>query len=136
MDTLQCAIVLAKLSRFDWEIEQRLRIGDAYNQQMDRLGVERVQQKDDRTSVFGQYTILVQDRGTVQAKLSEQGVPTAVHYPVPLNRQPAYAHLCCPECAPNSDIAAARVISLPMSPYLSEQDQQQVIASLKIAIGA
>ena len=136
MDTLQCAIVLAKLSRFDWEIEQRLRIGDAYNQQMDRLGVERVQQKDDRTSVFGQYTILVQDRGTVQAKLSEQGVPTAVHYPVPLNRQPAYAHLCCPDCTPNSDIAAARVMSLPMSPYLSEQDQQQVIASLKIAIGA
>ena len=136
MDTLQCAIVLAKLSRFDWEIEQRLRIGDAYNQQMDRLGVERVQQKDDRTSVFGQYTILVRDRGTVQAKLSEQGVPTAVHYPVPLNRQPAYAHLCCPECTPNSDIAAARVMSLPMSPYLSEQDQQQVIALLKIAIGA
>jgi UDP-2-acetamido-2-deoxy-ribo-hexuluronate aminotransferase len=136
MDTLQCAIVLAKLSRFDWEIEQRLRIGDAYNQQMDRLGVERVQQKDDRTSVFGQYTILVQDRGTVQAKLSEQGVPTAVHYPVPLNRQPAYAHLCCPDCTPNSDIAAARVMSLPMSPYLSEQDQQKVIASLKIALGA
>ena len=136
MDTLQCAIVLAKLLRFDWEIEQRLRIGDAYNQQMDRLGVERVQQKDDRTSVFGQYTILVQDRGTVQAKLSEQGVPTAVHYPVPLNRQPAYAHLCCPDCTPNSDIAAARVMSLPMSPYLSEQDQQKVIASLKIALGA
>jgi UDP-2-acetamido-2-deoxy-ribo-hexuluronate aminotransferase len=86
--------------------------------------------------VFGQYTIFVEDRSTVQAKLSEQGVPTAVHYPVPLNRQPAYAHLCCPDCTPNADIAAAQVMSLPMSPYLSEGDQQKVIASIKIAIGA
>lgn len=136
MDTLQCAIVLAKLSRFDWEIEQRVRLGSLYNDLVDDIGIKRVQQKDDRTSVFGQYTIFVEDRSTVQAKLSEQGVPTAVHYPVPLNRQPAYAHLCCPDCTPNADIAAARVMSLPMSPYLSEGDQQKVIASLKIAIGA
>jgi UDP-2-acetamido-2-deoxy-ribo-hexuluronate aminotransferase len=136
MDTLQCAIVLAKLSRFDWEIEQRVRLGNIYNQLIDDAGITRVQQKDDRTSVFGQYTIFVEDRSTVQAKLSDQGVPTAVHYPVPLNRQPAYAHLCCPDCTPNADIAAARVMSLPMSPYLNEQDQQKVIASLKIAIGA
>lgn len=136
MDTLQCAIVLAKLSRFDWEIEQRVRLGSLYNDLIDDTGIKRVQQKDDRTSVFGQYTIFVEDRSTVQAKLSEQGVPTAVHYPVPLNRQPAYAHLCCPDCTPNADIAAARVMSMPMSPYLSEGDQQKVIASLKIAIGA
>jgi UDP-2-acetamido-2-deoxy-ribo-hexuluronate aminotransferase len=136
MDTLQCAIVLAKLSRFDWEVEQRTRIGNIYNQLIDEIGIRRVQQKGDRTSVFGQYTIFVEDRSTVQAKLSEQGVPTAVHYPVPLNRQPAYAHLCCPDCTPNADIAAAQVMSLPMSPYLSEGDQQKVIASIKIAIGA
>jgi len=136
MDTLQCAIVLAKLTQFEWEMEQRLSIGRTYNQLIDDIGVERVRQKDDRTSVFGQYTILVDERDRIQAQLGEQGVPTAVHYPVPLNRQPAYHHLCCADCTPNADWAAARVMSLPMSPYLSEEAQIKIVNSLKIAIFA
>jgi UDP-2-acetamido-2-deoxy-ribo-hexuluronate aminotransferase len=53
--------------------------------------------KPDRTSVFAQYTLLVQDRDALQARLHQAGIPTAVHYPVPLNEQPAYAHRCCPD---------------------------------------
>lgn len=136
MDTLQCAIVLAKLTQFEWEIEQRLSIGRTYNQLIDDIGVERVQQKADRTSVFGQYTILVDERDRIQAQLGEQGVPTAVHYPVPLNRQPAYHHLCCADCTPNADLAATRVMSLPMSPYLSPINQYKIVDALSAFISS
>jgi UDP-2-acetamido-2-deoxy-ribo-hexuluronate aminotransferase len=68
----------------------------------------------DRTSVFAQYTILVEDREALQAKLTDAGIPTAVHYPIPLNEQPAYAHLCCPDCTPVARNSARQVMSLPM----------------------
>jgi UDP-2-acetamido-2-deoxy-ribo-hexuluronate aminotransferase len=130
MDTLQCAIVLAKLERFDWELEQRTLVGARYNALLDDVGISRVQQRAERTSVFAQYTIFVEDRERRQAALSEAGIPTAVHYPVPLNAQPAYEHLCCPECTPVSQRVAQRVLSLPMGPDLTEQEQSLVVRKL------
>jgi UDP-2-acetamido-2-deoxy-ribo-hexuluronate aminotransferase len=124
MDTLQCAIVLAKLQRFEWEVQQRIQIGAEYNRLMDEAGISRVQQLADRTSVYAQYTVFVQDREKVQAHLKQAGIPTAVHYPVPLNEQPAYENLCCPDCMPNANMAANRVMSLPMHPDLSEATLQ------------
>lgn len=120
MDTLQCAIVLAKLERFEWEVEQRIAIGQQYNQLMDEAGIKRVQQRNDRTSVFAQYTVLVDDREQLEKKLKDAKIPTAVHYPVPLNQQPAYQHLCCPDCTPVAKEIAKQVMSLPMSPDLAE----------------
>lgn len=134
MDTLQCAIVLAKLDRFEWEIERRLAIGARYNELMDALGIARVQQRPDRTSVFAQYTVLVEHRDRVQQALQAAGIPTAVHYPVPLNAQPAYQHLCCVECTPNSQRIAQQVLSLPMGPDLTEENQDQVVAALGHAV--
>jgi UDP-2-acetamido-2-deoxy-ribo-hexuluronate aminotransferase len=72
----------------------------------------------------------------VQAALQAQGIPTAVHYPIPLNRQPAYAALCCPDCTPRADEAAARVLSLPMSADLNEADQDRVVQALAAALAA
>lgn len=132
MDTIQCAVVLAKLERFDWEVEQRIAIGKRYNAMLDEIGVRRVSQRDDRTSVFAQYTVLLDDREAVQAKFAEAGVPTAVHYPVPLNEQPAYKHLCCPDCTPLSRDAAKRVMSLPMGPDLSLAAQESVVQILTV----
>ena len=126
MDTLQCAIVLAKLERFDWEIEQRMNVGNRYNEKFDGLGVQRVVQRQDRTSVFAQYTIFTKDRGALQEHLSQHGVPTAVHYPIPLNEQPAYKHLCCPDCTPEASRVAKLVMSLPMSPGLADEDLSAV----------
>lgn len=123
MDTLQCAIVLAKLERFDWEIEQRMRIGQHYNELMDAKGIRRVQQLADRNSVFAQYTILVDKREDIQARLTQAGIPTAIHYPLPLNQQPAYATCGCMESTPVAMQAARQVLSLPMSAYLSPADQ-------------
>jgi UDP-2-acetamido-2-deoxy-ribo-hexuluronate aminotransferase len=126
MDTLQCAIVLAKLEHFDGEIEQRIAIGQRYNQLMDEAGIVRVQQHLDRTSVFAQYTIFVENREQTQMILKQAGIPSAVHYPIPLNEQPAYKQLCCPDCTPVARDIAKKVVSLPMGPNLSKANQDRV----------
>jgi UDP-2-acetamido-2-deoxy-ribo-hexuluronate aminotransferase len=74
--------------------------------------------------------VFVDDRTAVQAALQAQGIPTAVHYPEPLHHQPAYVALCCPDCCPRSERAAARVMSLPMSAYLGPADQDRVVRAL------
>jgi UDP-2-acetamido-2-deoxy-ribo-hexuluronate aminotransferase len=127
MDTLQCAIVLAKLDRFEWEVKQRTKVGNRYNQLLDELKVPRVNQRQDRTSVFAQYTIFSEDRDALQKQLSEVGVPTSVHYPVPLNEQPAYKHLCCPDCTPEASRVAKLVMSLPMGPDLNDDDLEMIV---------
>lgn len=134
MDTLQCAIVLAKLERFDWEVEQRLKIGAKYNE-LFAGKVETVTQRSDRTSVFAQYTVFVKDREKVQAALKQADIPTAVHYPVPMHLQPAYQSLCCPECCPQSVIAADSVMSLPMYPDLSADTQLTISNALIGVVG-
>ena len=130
MDTLQCAIVLAKLERFEWEVQQRHEIGERYNQRLDQAGIARIQQRADRTSVYAQYTVMVPNREALQKRLAEAGIPTAVHYPVPLNEQPAYKHLCCPDCTPVAQQLAKRVMSLPMSAELTLEQQQHIVAAL------
>ena len=131
MDTLQCAIVLAKLERFEWEIKRRLEIGLRYNELCDLAGIERVVQRPDRTSVFAQYTVKVDNRDLTQQALNKQQIPTAVHYPVPINLQPAYRHLCCSDCTPVASKLAARVMSLPMSAELTTDDQARIVSALK-----
>ncbi len=132
MDTLQCAIVLAKLERFDWEIEQRLAIGQRYNTLIDECGIQRVQQRSDRTSVFAQYTVFVEHREQVQEKFKLAGIPTAVHYPYPLNQQPAYQHLSSGSLddTPVSNESAKRVMSLPMGADLKPNEQRTIIQAL------
>jgi len=136
MDTLQCAIVLAKLERFDWEIQQRLAIGERYRELLAEVpGVELLSVHPDRDCVWAQYTVFVPERERVQKALQAQGVPTAVHYPRPLHHQPVYAHLAPADACPHSIAAAQRVMSLPMSADLLAADQQRVVAALKAALG-
>lgn len=148
MDTLQCSVVLAKLERFDWEVERRLEIGAKYNALMDERGIPRVQQRSDRTSVFAQYTVFVGNREEVQKQLAEgssastdndqrsashdqrHSIPTAVHYPIPLNEQPAYQHLCKGIESPVSSALSQRVMSLPMSAYLTLNEQMLVSSAV------
>jgi UDP-2-acetamido-2-deoxy-ribo-hexuluronate aminotransferase len=130
MDTLQCAVVLAKLDRFEWEIERRTQIGRRYDALCDEMGIGRVKQMPDRTSVYGQYTVLVDNRDEVQEQLKQAAIPTAVHYPIPLNEQPAYRELS--RCAPTPVAAgvAKRVMSLPMGPDLNEEVQLNIVRQL------
>jgi UDP-2-acetamido-2-deoxy-ribo-hexuluronate aminotransferase len=105
-------------------------IGTRYNELLDAAGVRRVVQRPDRSSVFAQYTVFVSDRTTVQQRLATAGIPTAVHYPFPLNRQPAYVDLCLGKLTPVSDAAAAQVMSLPMHADLSHTQQEAVVSAL------
>ncbi|MDE2118585.1 MAG: DegT/DnrJ/EryC1/StrS family aminotransferase [Betaproteobacteria bacterium] len=131
MDTLQCAIVLAKLERFNWEVEQRIQIGKRYNE-LFAGKVEAVIQRPDRAGVYGQYTVMVEDRESVQQKLKEAGIPTAVHYPIPLHLQPAYAHLGKRVGGyPVAEALSMRVMSLPMSPELSKDAQQIIVDAMQ-----
>lgn len=130
MDTLQCAIVLAKLERFAWEVQQRHYIGQHYNLLLDEAGIARIQQRPDRTSAFAQYTVMMPNREAVQKRLAEVGIPTAVHYPVPLNEQPAYKHLCCSDCTPVTQQFAKLVMSLPMSSELDYEQVKQIANAL------
>jgi UDP-2-acetamido-2-deoxy-ribo-hexuluronate aminotransferase len=132
LDTLQAAVLLAKLERFDWELQRRAEIGVRYQSLL--RDVEQVAVRADRNSVFAQFTVMVDRRADVQAALKAAGVPTAVHYPKPLNHQPAYAHWCCADCTPASTRQADRVLSLPMSADLSEVDQDRVVAALHQAL--
>ena len=86
--------------------------------------------RPDRTSVWAQYTVLVDNRDAVQEKMKQQGIPTAVHYPRPLHRQPAYEKLCDPKLMPVSDSLADRVVSLPMSADLSDAQLHTVAQAL------
>lgn len=131
MDSIQCAVVLAKLGIFDNELAARQSIAARYADAFAGR-VETIRVKQDRTSVHAQYTIQVDRRDAFQKALGDRGVPTAVHYPVPITAQPAYAHLAGAPC-PASDRASTRVISLPMSPYLSGADQDKVIEAVLAA---
>lgn len=130
MDTLQCAVVLAKLERFDWEVGQRKVIGARYNQLLDEAGVGRVVQRTDRTSVYAQYTIFAEDRPALQDALGKRKIPVAVHYPVPLNEQLAYRDLCSSQPTPLSAGIAQKVMSLPMSADLTAEQQDAIVAAL------
>jgi UDP-2-acetamido-2-deoxy-ribo-hexuluronate aminotransferase len=132
MDTLQCAVVLAKLERFEWELDRRRELGARYGQLLAGVpGVATLAVRPDRDCVWGQYTVLVDRRAAVQAALQSDGVPTAVHYPKPLHRQPAYERWVPPMACPHAEEVAARVLSLPMSADLAEADQAGVARSIR-----
>ena len=131
MDTLQCAIVLAKLERFEWELQRRREIGARYAALLAGSGVQLLAVRPDRDCVWGQYTVFVDRRADVQAHLQAAGIPTAVHYPKPLHRQPAYAEFAGHGHFPCSDAAGERVMSLPMSADLTAAQQDRVVHALR-----
>jgi UDP-2-acetamido-2-deoxy-ribo-hexuluronate aminotransferase len=135
MDTLQCAVVLAKLERFAWELERRHVLGLRYHELLaDVPGVRLLAVRPDRNCVWAQYTIFVDDRALLQNALQGQGIPTAVHYPRPLHHQPAYAQFCCAECCPHSVQASEQVLSLPMSADLTLDQQDRVVQAVRVAL--
>jgi UDP-2-acetamido-2-deoxy-ribo-hexuluronate aminotransferase len=132
LDTMQAAVLLAKLDIFEDEINRRQVVAQRYAQQLESLEGEGKLTlpivRSHNTSSWALYTIRVQGRDQVQQALTRNGIPTAVHYPVPLYRQPALAQneVNCPQ----SDRAADEVLSLPMHPYLSEEAQTLVTQTL------
>ncbi len=136
MDTLQCAVLLGKLGRFNWEISQRVKIGDRYKALLADMpnGAKTVAVRPDRTSVWAQFTVLIPDREKVISRLKEAGIPTAIHYPRPIHAQPAYVQYAVHGATPVSDVLADRVMSLPMHPDLDEATQDKIVKALVIAL--
>ncbi|MBI3367336.1 MAG: DegT/DnrJ/EryC1/StrS family aminotransferase [Burkholderiales bacterium] len=136
MDAIQCAVILAKLERLDWELERRFALGERYGELIRASGapVQLLALRPDRDCVWAQYTVMVDGRAGVQQALKADGIPSAVHYPKPLHHQPAYAKGQDPAACPHSIGAAERVLSLPMSADLSEADQDRVVAALARAL--
>ncbi|MBN2602821.1 MAG: DegT/DnrJ/EryC1/StrS family aminotransferase [Candidatus Thermoplasmatota archaeon] len=130
MDTIQAAIVNVKLRHFDSELKLRQHAADRYTEMLTSY-VEVPQIKAERTSTWAQYTIRVNDRDKIRGKLSEQGIPTAVHYPIPLPYQDAFSgYASSNEEYPVSRQLSLRVLSLPMHALISEEEQREVCDAL------
>jgi len=132
LDTIQAAILLPKLEILDDEITVRQRVADRYAAALLAVDVVLPRCAQYNVSAWAQYTVRVNDRPQVQAMLQKDGIPTAVHYPLPLNRQPAAADREAQ--LPIGDRAADEVISLPIHPYIDEANQERIIKSLKTAV--
>ena len=136
LDTIQAAVLLQKLVIFPSEIAARERIAVRYNAGLSNaVSVPRV--AEGRTSVWAQYTIRVPaaTRRRVISDLKEKGIPTAVYYPIPLNRQPAYAaYPSASGGVPVSERLASEVLSLPMHPYLAAETQDFIVGEVRRAL--
>jgi dTDP-4-amino-4,6-dideoxygalactose transaminase len=135
LDTIQAAVLIEKLKIFPDEIEARERVARRYHAGLgksNRIGVPRM--IAGAQSVWAQYTIQVEDRARLQADLEDEGIPSAVYYPIPLGRQRAYAHFPSAP-TPVSDALSAAVVSLPMHPYLDEATQDRIVAAVLKSTG-
>jgi UDP-2-acetamido-2-deoxy-ribo-hexuluronate aminotransferase len=134
IDTLQAAILLAKLRIFDNEVIQRDKIGKRYTELLSGTNCVTPFVMPYNTHVYAQYTLLVENRDQFVKNLNQEGIPTAVHYPVPLHHQPALKQYCdraIPYDLPHSESVAKKVVSLPMHPYLDEATQDHIVAVVK-----
>ncbi len=131
LDTLQAAILLAKLEIFDQEVVARQDLARRYSEGLaDVVKVPHL--TPGCTSVWAQYSVESEARAAILARLQEAGVPTAIYYPKPLHLQEAFQGLGYgPDDFPVSEAAATRIFSLPMHPYLEKADQERIIAVIR-----
>lgn len=133
LDTMQAAILLPKLVMLDDELNQRQLVAARYNHMLNQIGFDAIPFIElHNVSAWAQYTVRVPSRDAVQRRLSEAGVPTAVHYPIPLNKQPAVEDRAVNLVV--GDMVANEVMSLPFSPSLSESEQSKVASALAKAL--
>jgi len=120
MDTIQCAIVDVKLKHYKKDLALRQEVASNYDELLKDKGLILPFVDNRATSAYAQYSVRVKNRDAVQANLKEQGIPTAVHYPMPLHLQEAFAYLGYKKGDfPISEVVSTEIMSLPMNPYLS-----------------
>jgi len=132
LDTIQAAVLLAKLPHYPQELADRQQVAQRY---VDTLSgsLQTPVIKPNRTSAWAQYTLRVNNRDALQAKLKDNGIPTAVHYPLPLHLQECFQYLNCKQGDfPISEKASNEVMSLPMNLFLTEEEVQYISKMLNI----
>ena len=142
LDSIQAAVLLAKMEIFDDEVAARIRLGARYTELIGQTfgtgtdaRVRAPHVESFNTCVYAQYTVEVENRDIVETRMKTLGVPTAVHYPLALHMQPVFESLGQKEGSfPASEAAARQVISLPMHPYLTDEQQQAVVTALAQAV--
>ena len=131
LDTIQAAILLEKLEIFPEEVSLRQQVAANYQELLPET-VKRPNIKAHNKSVYAQYTIEVANREKVQQALQEKGIPTAVHYPLGLHEQPIFKELYrATQSFPKTENASKCVMSIPMHPYLSIDDQKEICTALE-----
>lgn len=131
LDIIQAAVLLAKMEVFEAEIKSRADIGSRYTELIGTFA-QTPYIEPFNTSVYAQYTIQVNERDHIQKVLNDAGIPTAVHYPIPLHLQPAFQYLGKSRGDfPISEALADHVISLPMHPYLEPIVQDTIVDVLR-----
>lgn len=139
LDTIQCAILIEKLKRFDWEMDRRQVIAKRYDQGLSEIKVAGFRTpiiRPGNISAWAQYTLMVPDREAFQKKMTEQGIPTMVHYPRIMPDQPWYKAKLTGTTGdwPHSRKAAQCVVSLPFFPDMTEDQQRLVIEAVRKAL--
>lgn len=132
LDAVQAAVLGVKLKHFDKEVKLRDEIGSRYSDLLEDANIITPNISEENTSVYAQYSVRVEDREAMVAKLSELEIPTAVHYPLPLHLQEAFKNLGYSKGDfPVSEKVSTQIMSLPMSPYLTEKEQDFIVESIK-----
>lgn len=131
LDTMQAAVLLAKFPHFPGEVNERGRIGARYTELLKECCITPIIEEGN-THVYAQYTIRVPNRDSLAQELQSQGIPTAIYYPKCIHEQPVFEYLGYgPGCFPVSEKVSREVISLPMHPWLSEEEQDRVVQAVK-----
>ncbi|MBR5041521.1 MAG: DegT/DnrJ/EryC1/StrS aminotransferase family protein [Clostridiales bacterium] len=137
MDTIQCAVVLAKLTVFDDELKARQDVADWYDKYLD-ASFDRPLRDEEYFSAWAQYTVLAKDeeqRSKIVAGMKEKDIPVMIYYPIPLHQQTAYKNLGYGDVSlPYCESVAKRVFSLPMHPYLKEEEVKQICEALNSVV--
>jgi dTDP-4-amino-4,6-dideoxygalactose transaminase len=137
MDNLQAAFLRLKLRRLDEQNEQRRAAAARYRERLEGLPLALPpEDPPDATSVYHLFVVEVAERDRVRAALADEGIAAGVHYPTPVHRQPAWAHLAPPDGLPVSERLASEVLSLPIFPGIEEAEIDRVCAALRRAVGA
>ncbi len=132
LDTIQAAVLLAKLPHYEEEIKLREKVALKYSEKLKDTGVITPKIKNDRSSVWAQYSIRVKNRDALQTYLKEKGIPTAVHYPMPLHMQECFSYLNYKEGDfPISEKISKEIMSLPMNPFLTDEEIEYIVNSIR-----
>jgi len=123
MDTLQAAVLNVKLKYYEKDLKLRQEVAKKYSNALEDKGIVLPFVTKEATSAWAQYSVRVQNRDEVQTKLKEQGIPTAVHYPMPLHLQECFEYLGYSEGDfPIAEQVSNEIMSLPMNPYLRDEE--------------
>ena len=135
MDTLQAAVLQVKLNYFQEEVVMRNTVAERYTEMLSGI-VDVPTVLDGNTSTWAQYTIRTSKRDEIRKSLNKAGIPSAIHYPVPLGKQEAFAHCGSQMETPVADNLVLTILSLPMHAFISANDQHRVVECLKAALHA